>query len=212
MKKEAPLNFLDTYLPPGTFKYVEKYLTEFKVHLTVTRERTSVYGNYQWSYRNHIHRVSVNGNLNPFSFLVTLLHEFAHMLTFQKHGARVPPHGAQWKHEYGEILKVFLAHKIFPKDIEDELTSVLKNPAASSCAETSLLRVLRKYDLPKPGFFLIEDIPEKSFFRLKNGTVYEKMHKVRKRIICKDIATKRLYYFSPVAEVELLHHDPVHKR
>jgi SprT protein len=80
----------------------------------------------------------------------------------------------------------------------------LKNPAASSCAEASLLRILRKYDPHKPGVFLLEDLPEQSFFKVKNGRVFSKGNRVRKRFLCQDMTTKRMFLFSPVAEVELV--------
>ena len=42
-------------------------------------------------YNNH--RISVNGNLNKYSFLITLIHELAHLLTFTQYKNRVDPHG-----------------------------------------------------------------------------------------------------------------------
>ncbi len=88
------------------------------------------------------HRISVNGNLNVYSFLITLLHELAHLLTFEQHGNRVQSHGREWKNIYGQLLDQFLKNKKFPPDIEKELLQSLKNPAATSCAEDDLLRVL----------------------------------------------------------------------
>lgn len=203
-KTQQPLSALEEYLPANTFTYVEAFLKQYKVILTITRERTSIYGNYQWTSRTGRHRISVNGNLNKYSFLITLLHELAHLVTFDTHGPRVMPHGAHWKHEYGVILSGFLSRRVFPADVEAELLKTVKNPAASSCTEESLLRVLRKYDRQKPGFCLVEDVPENGVFRLRNGKTFQRMKKARKRIICRDTHTNRLFYFSPVAEVELL--------
>ncbi len=57
---------------------------------------------------------------------------------------RVQAHGREWKMIFGQLLQQFVQHKIFPADIEKELLQSLKNPAASSCAEDGLLRVLKK--------------------------------------------------------------------
>ncbi|HEY8657791.1 MAG TPA: hypothetical protein VIL78_02080, partial [Hanamia sp.] len=84
------------------------------------------------------------------------------------------------------------------------LLLTLKNPAASSCAEAPLLRILRKYDPHKPGVFLLEELPEKSFFKVKNGRIFSKGNRIRKRFLCQDMTTKKLFLFSPVAEVELV--------
>ena len=203
-KKESPLRQLDTYLPEGSFEDVASYLHEYKVHLTVSRERKSVLGDYRNSHSNRNHRISVNGNLNKYSFLITLLHELGHLLAFEKYGNRIPPHGAQWKNEFSKILARFITKKIFPPDIEAELLQSLKNPSASSCAEDGLLRILKRYDLHKPGFFFIEELPLNSIFRVKGGKTFKKGNKVRKRFVCQDVATGRLFLFSPVAEVELV--------
>ncbi len=201
-KQESPLHALGAYLPEGSFDAVSAYIIEHKVHLTITRARATVLGDYRNRHLDRNHRISVNGNLNKYSFLITLLHELGHLLTYEKYGNKIPAHGAQWKNEFGKILAGFIAKKIFPADIEHELLLTLKNPAASSCAEASLLRVLRKYDPHKPGVFLLEELPEKSFFRVKNGRVFHKGDRIRKRFLCQDMTTKKMFLFSPVAEVE----------
>jgi len=203
-KKESPLHQLNSYLPEGAFDEVVVYIVHHKVHLTITRERASVLGDYRNRHLDKNHRISVNGNLNKFSFLITLLHELGHLLTYEKYGNKIPAHGAQWKNEFGKILAGFIAKKIFPADIERELLFTLKNPAASSCAEASLLRVLRKYDPHKPGVFLLEELPDKSFFKVKNGRVFSKGDRIRKRFLCQDMTSKKMFLFSPVAEVELV--------
>jgi hypothetical protein len=201
-KKESPLHQLSAYLPEGSFEDVVSYLHEYKVHLTVTRERRTVLGDYRNSHNNKNHRISVNGSLNPYAFLITLLHELGHLLAFEKYGNRIPPHGSQWKDEFGKILNRFITKKIFPPDIEIELKRSLKNPAASSCAEDGLLRILKKYDPHKPGIYFLEELPVQSLFKVKGGRIYRKGNKVRKRFICKEISSGRLFLFSPVAEVE----------
>lgn len=203
-KKESPLQQLSFYLPGGSFEDVVLYLHEFKVHLTVTRERKSVLGDYRNSHSNKNHRISVNGNLNKYSFLITLLHELGHLLAYEKYGNRIPPHGVQWKNEFGKILGRFITKKIFPHDIEAELLRSLKNPAASSCAEDGLLRILKKYDPHKPGFYFIEELPLGSLFKVKGDKIFSKGNRVRKRFLCKEISTGKLFLFSPVAEVELV--------
>ncbi len=204
LRKESPLQQLSIYLPEGSFEEVAKYLTDFKVHLTITRERRSVLGDYRNRLPDKNHRISVNGNLNKYSFLITLLHELGHLVAYEKFGNRIQAHGKEWKTEFGKILAVFVSKKIFPDDIKHELIKSLKNPAASSCAEDALLRILRKYDAHKPGIFLLEEIPPQSMFKVKGGRTFTKGNKVRKRFLCKENPSGKLFLFSPVAEVELV--------
>jgi predicted SprT family Zn-dependent metalloprotease len=201
-KKEAPIETLQDYLPPGTYEPVLNYLREHHVHLTVARERKSILGDYRHRTHHTNHRISVNGNLNTYSFLITLLHELAHLLTFEQFGNKVLAHGKEWKQVYSKMLAQFLQHKIFPADIEAELMISLRNPAASTCAEDSLLKVLRRYDTTPKGHRLVEELPPGALFRTSDGRVFQRNEKLRKRYKCVEVNTGKVYLFSPVYEVE----------
>lgn len=200
-KKEVGINYLENHLPEGTVDLVAGYLKQFHVHLTITRERQSILGDYRHRTDFKNHRISVNGTLNKYAFLVTLIHELAHLLTFEKYGNRVQAHGREWKMIYGKMLDEFLKKHSFPPDIEKELKITLQNPAASSCAEESLLRVLRNYDLKKNGHKLVEEIPFNGLFKTKDNRVFKKGVQLRKRFKCVEVKTGREYLFSPVYEV-----------
>lgn len=203
-KKQAPISALQTYLPPNTYEPVVHYLQHYKVHLTVARERKSILGDYRHRHGSHTHRISVNGNLNPYAFLVTLLHELAHLLTFEKWGARVASHGREWKAIFGQLLAQFIEQNVFPADIKNVLLQSLHNPAASSCADEALLRILKKYDEKKAGSLFVEDVEAGSLFQTGDGRIFQKGERVRKRFRCVEVATKRLYLFSPVYEVKTI--------
>jgi SprT protein len=203
-KKEAPIDTLSHFLPPGTYPLVHAFLHEHKVHLTITKARESVLGDYRHATRDMHHRISVNGNLNPYAFIITLLHELAHLLTFQRYGPRVDAHGREWKHEFSQLLKQFLQHQVFPDDIRKALASSLHNPAATTCAEDDLMRVLRRYDPKKEGVCLVEEVPIGGRFGVKGGKVFRRGELLRKRIRCVEEGTGNVYLFSPVYEVKLL--------
>ena len=201
-KKEAPLQQLNTFLPPGIYQPVEDYLRRFGIHLTIAKQRKSILGDYKHRTHVHNHRISVNGNLNPFAFLITLIHEIAHLLTFEQFSNKVDAHGMEWKNIYSMLLQQFLEHKIFPADIEKELMISLQNPAASSCAEDGLIRVLRKYDINNDGYKLVEEIPVNGLFKLEDERIFKRGEKQRKRYKCIEVNTGKVYLFSPVYEVE----------
>ena len=77
----------------------------------------------------------------------------------------------------------------------------LQNPAASSCADDVLLRVLKTYDKRRDNFVFVENVLEGQLFKTHDGKVFKKGEKLRKRFKCIEVATKRLYLFSPVYEV-----------
>src|SRR5215470_879395 len=198
---EHPMQALAAYLPEGSFENVVHYLHRYHVHLTVTKERKTVLGDYRNAVHGKNHRITVNGNLNKYAFLITLLHELAHLLTHEKYRHRVAAHGKEWKNIYGLLLADFIKTSIFPQEIEVELRRSLLNPAASSCAEEDLMRVLHKYD-EKNGVCFLEELPKGAFFQTKDGRIFQKGERLRKRFKCNEKNTSAIYLFSPVYEVK----------
>ncbi len=200
-KKEAPLSYLDNYLPAGASEKLLEYLHRYQVHLTITRNRRSILGDYRHATRSDNHRISVNGSLNKYAFLITLIHEIGHLVTFQQYGNRVNSHGREWKLAYRLILEDFLHLKLFPPDLHKALLKSLHNLPASSCSDINLTRVLKNYDL-RDKTMLVEDVPEGALFKTSDGKIFKRGRQIRKRIECAELQTGKLYLFSPVYEVE----------
>jgi predicted SprT family Zn-dependent metalloprotease len=198
---EHPMQALAAYLPDNTFEKVLHYLNHYKVHLTVAKERKSILGDYRNAIPGKNHRITVNGNLNKYSFLITLIHELAHLLTYEKYGHRVMSHGKEWKLLYSTLLATFVEHHVFPADIQAALRKSLTDPAASSCAEEGLMRVLRRYDKKKDNLYLLEELPMNAYFKTSDGRIFQKGEKLRKRYRCKEVNTGLVYLFSPIYEV-----------
>ncbi|MEO7263415.1 MAG: SprT-like domain-containing protein [Ferruginibacter sp.] len=203
-KEKVPFTTLKDFVPEESFEDVMAYLNHYKVHLTIARQRQSILGDYRHAHEGKNHRISVNGNLNKYAFLITLLHELAHLFTYERYGHRVMAHGKEWKQEFSKILALFLTKKIFPPSIAETLLHSLKNPAASSCADEKLLRVLKQFDTAKEGFMLIEQLPAGSLFALKGNRIFKKGEKIRKRYKCQESGTGKWFLFSPVYEVKLV--------
>jgi SprT protein len=202
-KKEAPLGFLDNYLPAGASEKLLEYLHRYKVHLTITRNRKSILGDYRHATRTDNHRISVNGGLNKYAFLITLIHEIGHLVTFQQFGNKVYSHGKEWKLAYRTVLEDFMRLKLFPPDLQQALLKSLHDLPASSCSDINLTRVLKNYDA-RDKTVLVENIPEGNSFKTGDGKIYKRGRQIRKRIECSELKTGKLYLFSPVYEVEAL--------
>ena len=204
-KVEHPLNALNTYLPDGAFDPLLHLINYYKVHLTVTRERKSVLGDYRHAAMGSNHKITVNGNLNKFEFLITLLHELAHLLCFEQYRNRVEAHGKEWKAIYGQLLAQFIQLQIFPEDIKKSLQKTLLNPAATANGETALLLVLRKYNpVQKEGVVTLAHVADGTLFTETKGRTFRKLKVRRKRIECIEIATGNIYLFSALTEVKVV--------
>ena len=202
-KNEAPLEAIKRYIPEEAAPFILHYLNIYKVHLTITRERKSVLGDYRHATGFKAHRISVNGNLNKYSFLITLVHELAHLVTFLEHGPRVEPHCKDWKRLYGSLMKDFLTPEIFPPDLLAALNRSLHNLPASSCSDEKLMRMLKKYDGSANGLVMVEQVEDGAVFDAGKGKMFRKGKKLRKRYQCVELSTGRLYLFSPVYEVKI---------
>ena len=208
MKREEIQNILTKYLPDTAVEPCADWLIKYKVQLKITRSRASRYGDYTSPTRHSGHVITINHNLNKYFFLLTLIHELAHLLCHEKHYGRISPHGSEWKNEFIRLLDPASERKFFPADLVHAISRYMSNPAATSCSDINLMRALKKYDEgERKNLYHLEDLPEHSVFRLadeKKGKRYRKGEKMRKRFRCLELHTGHMYFISPVAEVELL--------
>ncbi len=201
-KKEAPINTLQSYLPIGSYDKVLDYLNLYKVQLTITKDRKSILGDYRTPLPFQNHRISINGGLNKFAFLITLIHELAHLIAFENYKRKVEPHGKEWQNLYAVLLEEFVQLHIFPNDIVVAIRKTQKSPAASSCAEVHLTKALHNYDINVDGLQYIEKIKTGNTFTTSDGRLFEKGVKRRTRHFGKEIATGKLYLFSGIYRVK----------
>lgn len=191
------------HIPENAITTIEKLLADNDVCLKISRQRVTKLGDYRSLNKGRIHSISVNGNLNIYSFLLTLIHELAHLKVYVNYGSRVKPHGMEWKNEFRLLMSWFMDNDVFPQDLLDEIRRSMINPKAASNSDEKLALALRRYDELKSGEVILNEVPENSVFYTKRGRKFVKGKKVRKRIKCKDLNNGRLYLFSPIAEVLL---------
>ncbi|HPE33422.1 MAG TPA: SprT-like domain-containing protein [Bacteroidales bacterium] len=193
---------LRQYLSEKAVEPVYQLIVNHKVQLVITRQRRTKLGDYRPGLNGNYPRISLNYNLNPYSFLLTFLHELAHHLVWIKYRNRVSPHGTEWKAALKNLQKPFLSTDFFPMDILEQLQPENAPLYAAASADTNLARILRKYD-PKNNNILLETIPENTLFCLADGRRFQKLGKRRKNYICRSLDNNRNYIFNPLAEVYL---------
>jgi hypothetical protein len=193
---------LARYLPAGAENIIARWIIEYKVYFKITLPRNSVYGNYLCPQNGKGHIITINGNLNRYSFLVTTIHEFAHLFTWNVYKNTVKPHGKEWKEIYTKNLLPFLHGKYFPEDVARALHKHLSSPSASTCTDTDLLKILKKYDGIKETVFL-EELSEGEIFEFY-GKIFVKGKLKRTRFECPIHQGKSVYLISKIAEVKRL--------
>ncbi|MCA5005968.1 SprT family zinc-dependent metalloprotease [Sphingobacterium bovistauri] len=192
---------LSKYIPAEAAPIISQWINDSTCRFKVTKSRTSKLGDYRAPFRGSPHQITVNHDLNPYAFLMTTVHEFAHLKTYQDFKNKAKPHGEEWKNNFKSLIQPFLKLNIFPTDVVIAINNYMNNPAASSCTDLNLYRVLKKYDNKISEVIHVEELPEKAVFQLKNGRTFQKMDKLRKRYKCLEISTNKIYLFHPIAEV-----------
>ena len=196
------LKILGKYIPQASIASVFQLITVHNIHLKIVNERVTRHGDYR-KMSSGQHQITVNSNLNNFRFLITLIHEIAHLIAFKKYGNSIKPHGIEWKRTFQQLMLPYLRPEIFPNNLLPFLAIHFKNPKASSDTDTNLSLALKEYDAPNDKNYVFE-IPLGSRFRIYNGKIFKRGQRRVKRFECIEISTGKVYLFNPNAEVELL--------
>lgn len=191
------------YLPEHAVHPCFELIKANHVHLKIVDERQTRHGDYR-RRPDGSHQITVNASLNKYRFLITLIHEIAHLVAFEKYGRTILPHGAEWKHTFQRLMIPFIRPEIFPHNLLPLLARHFKNPKASSDTDATLALALKQFDERNTEKNYIFEIPYGSQFRIDNGKVFKKIALRVKRYECIEVLTGRVFLFQPNAEVELI--------
>ena len=188
-----------SYLPQNTCQLINCWISEVNVDVKLSKPRKTKLGDFK--VINNKCYISINNNLNKYSFLITLTHELAHAFVFRKHQNNVRPHGDEWKQTFKLMMLNFLTPNHLPNDILKSLSKYLINPTYSSFSDIELVKTLRNYDNKKT--LILAEIEEKSIFKTldKPSKLYIKGKKRRKYYECIEEKSSIKYLFHPLTEV-----------
>lgn len=198
---DQKVEILSSYMPQQAASLIAKWINYYKCDFKISKTRTTKFGDYRPPQNGCGHKISVNFNLNHYAFLVTTVHEFAHLLTWEEHKQKAKPHGIEWKQNFKKMMKPFFEFEIFPQDVRLAVTKYLENPAASSCSDINLYKTLKSYDVKDPNIVHVDKILDNHLFKMKNGRTFKKLNRLKKRFRCVEEKTGLIYLFSPIAEV-----------
>lgn len=191
---------LERYLPEHAIDNAFELIKLYGVHLKIVNERVTRHGDYRRDV-NGYHQITVNASLNKYRFLMTLIHEIAHLAAFEKFGRNIKPHGDEWKVTFQRLMMPFIRPEIFPNHLLPLLARHFRNPKASSDTDATLSLALKQFDALSDKSYIFE-LPYGSNFRIHNGKIFKKGAQRVKRFECLEVSTGRIYLFNPNAEVE----------
>jgi SprT protein len=155
------------------------------------------------------HRITLNDDLNPQAFCVTLLHECAHVATHVEHAGRrrrLRPHGREWQQQFAAILRPVIENGLLPEDVVVALNRAAARPRAATCSDRHLLLVLSRYDAGGEHLCRVEDLRPGMLFETESGRRFVLGTRLRSRYRCLEATTGaeyRVHGLARVARVDL---------
>ncbi|NJN42310.1 MAG: transcription elongation protein SprT [Flammeovirgaceae bacterium] len=190
------------YVPQPALAYCMSLWEMVPFRLTLKNKRQTKVGDFIWR-KGQDPRISINKNLNSYSFLLTYVHEVAHLHAHQNFGRMVRSHGDEWKQIFRQLMQPLISDHVFPHPLHDILVKHLKNPKASTYSDLSLTKELRKYDIDPSGLVLLEELNPGSVFSIK-GRSFIKGEIKRTRVKCIEINSRKEYLIRKDAAIDLV--------
>ena len=197
------LEKLAPFLPSGALPIIQDMLRNESFHLVITKPRKTKLGDFKPPQNGETPRLTVNGNLNHYSFLITLVHEIAHLKIWHEHKNRVKPHGQEWKSCYKDLLLQCIGKNIFPADVEQIVIAHANKPGYSSASDAELTTALRTFDEPDGTIPLNTLNPGDQF--IFNNRPFVAEQKFRTRWLCTDLNNGKKYRVHGLAQVTPFH-------
>lgn len=191
MQIEEIRQILTRHVPPLAVDYCLHLWQESEFIFKLRKNRVSKVGDFTCG-TNKRPRITVNDNLAPHLFLMTYVHEVAHLRVYIQQGYKAEAHGAEWKQTFQRLLLPLLNLTHFPEPLLSGLIAHMQNPLASSFSDSELTHLFRALDKNKQSTTLLSHVPEGSIFQLQ-GKWFTKGKLRRTRVLCRELKSSRQY-------------------
>lgn len=192
------------HLPPAAVGYCVELFHRFDFDFRLRKSRMTKVGDFK-ARPGHRPVVTVNHDLLPSLFLLTYVHEVAHVQVFRERGPRAEPHGEVWKGAFRSLLAPVLTEENFPMPVFPVLVAHMANPMASTFSDTRVTAAFRALDPRQAGAIRVADLPVGSVFSLR-GRLFRKGEPKRSRALCQELKSRKRYLVPldlPVTEAQL---------
>ena len=184
-------NILNTHIPAPAVSYCLQLWQSDPFKFKLRKARQTKIGDFSCKH-GQTPQITVNNDLHPYLFLITYVHEVAHLHVHKQHGHRVEAHGEEWKNTFRELMMPVMIPEIFSEKILRGLKRHMLNPKASTYSDAEFTELLRSVDAKWSRATLLSEIPEGSLFGL-HGKWFRKGALQRTRVLCLELKTKRKF-------------------
>ena len=195
--KEILLN----HLPLNAIDYCIDLSAKYEFGLELSFDRKTKFGHYKYWPQTQSHVISINKGLSPSLFLITFLHELAHLEVMQSFGRSPKPHGKEWKLTFKRLMLPILNPTVFSPLLLSTLANHLKNPKASLSVDNDLWNAL--FPSQDDNGLYIKDIEDGEQFIFKKR-IFKKIKTRRTRALCLEAKSGNNYLIPLVAQIEMI--------
>jgi hypothetical protein len=191
---------ISRFVPENAVDLAFSLWKEKPFRFVIAKARNSKLGDFRKKPGEDWAMITVNENLNPYSFLITYVHEVAHHWVFEKYKGRVNAHGKEWKNAFKELMLPFQSSEIFPENILQALKAYMINPKAASLSDIRLAKALKVYDPKNPDEISLLELAHGQKFMLEKR-LFEKQETRRTRVRCKEVKSGKFYLVHKMAMI-----------
>lgn len=195
-------HILEKHIPENSLALIQKHTSSYDVIIRISKPRKTKLGDFRPAHKSVPSRISINSDLCTDAFLITLLHEIAHLHIWSQFGRKVSAHGREWKQHFVTLLHEGIDADLFRNDVRDKLKGILRNPKASSLSNSTLCLTL---GLLVENKLYLKELPTGTVFSLENNRNFVKGDLRRTRYACKSLENGKTYLIHGLAPVSHAH-------
>jgi predicted SprT family Zn-dependent metalloprotease len=188
---------LNSYLPEAAIEYCFQLSNNYSYQLDFSFDRKTKFGHYKYLPQTKTHIISINKGLSKPLFLITFLHELAHLDVMLRYGKSAKPHGKEWKLTFSQFLVPVLNELNFEPQLLFALRKHIAKPKASLAADPSLWKALFETN---PSELTLDEIADGELFIYKNRS-FKKLKTRRTRALCYESKTGHNYLIPRLAKI-----------
>ncbi len=185
---------LSHFIPQPALEYCLRLHRQYRFKLIITPPRRTRLGCF--SVRPMQQPViRINGNLNPYSFVITYLHEVAHCAVYLENKRKTLPHGKEWKQAFRRLLMPVMNASVFPEEILGCLLPYAADPKAATGSDRRLSAALGKYDVQT-----VEEANKIPLMHVREGEIFVFQTRLfirgalrRTRVLCTEKKSSRRF-------------------
>ena len=182
---------LQQHLPPLSLDYCHGLWLRYQFDFIATRPRRTRLGDFR-AQMGKRDQITVNQNLNPSNFLITYLHEVAHLEVFRTYKRRQTPHGKAWQNHFRNLLLPVMNENIFPASVLLPLLDYARAPKASTGSHLPLMQALKALDQPATDLVMVSQLAEGTLFEL-DKKIFVRSTMRRTRVVCIEQQSQKRY-------------------